>query len=120
MRHPTCPSRSAVQEAREKMVTKFRINAMAVLALFLALPNLANAQDINLATGGADLVWKGQAAGTNAGAWMDLGDMSGDARRDLIIGAPGNSATAGQVCVVHGGRGDGNGTVSLAHARGAH
>jgi len=98
------------------MVTKFRINAMAVLALFLALPNLANAQDINLATGGADLVWKGQAAGTNAGAWMDLGDMSGDARRDLIIGAPGNSATAGKVYVLYGGGAERTGTLSLGTA----
>ena len=57
------------------MVTNFRRIATAGLALFLILPNLANAQDIGLATGGADLIWKGAKPNAKAGAWMDLGDL---------------------------------------------
>ena len=59
------------------MVMNFRKIAMAGLALFLAVPNMANAQDINLASGGADQIWKGTKANAKAGAWMDLGDISG-------------------------------------------
>ena len=88
---------------------------MAGLAMCLALPMLANAQDINLATGGADLIWKGTQTGANAGAWMDLGDMSGDARRDLIIGAPGTASIAGRVYVIFGGP-DRTGQISLSTA----
>ena len=69
----------------------------------LSLPILANAQDIHLATGGTDQTWKGSQPGANAGAWMDLGDVTGDARRDLIIGAPGTASIAGKVYVIFGG-----------------
>jgi hypothetical protein len=85
------------------METKFRHIATAGLALFLALPNVANAQDINLATGGADQIWKGTKANAKAGVWMDLGDMSGDGRRDLIASAPGIPGVTGKVFVIYGG-----------------
>jgi FG-GAP repeat protein/VCBS repeat protein/all-beta uncharacterized protein/BACON domain-containing protein len=85
------------------MVTNFRRIAVAGLAMALSLPTLANAQDISLANGGTDQTWKGSQPGANAGAWMDLGDLSGDARRDLIIGAPGNASIAGKVYVIFGG-----------------
>ena len=62
------------------MVTSFRHIATAGLALFLALPTLANGQDINLATGGADQIWKGTQPNAKAGFWLDLGDMTGDGR----------------------------------------
>lgn len=88
---------------------------MAGLAMCLALPMLANAQDINLAAGGADLIWKGTQPGANAGAWMDLGDMSGDSRRDLIIGAPGTASIPGRVYVIFGGP-DRTGQISLSSA----
>ena len=88
---------------------------MAGLAMCLALPMLANAQDINLATGGADLIWRGTQTGSNTGAWMDLGDMSGDARRDLIIGAPGTATVPGRVYVIFGGP-DRTGELALSGA----
>ena len=85
------------------MVTKFRQIALAGLAVFLAVPTMAIAQDINLANGGADYVWKGPKANARAGAWMDLGDMSGDGRRDLIASAPGVPGVTGAVYVIYGG-----------------
>ena len=97
------------------MVTKFRQIATAGLALFLALPNMANAQDISLAAGGADQIWKGTKANARAGAWMDLGDISGDARRDLIASAPGVPGVTGAVYVIYGGP-DRSGEFNLANA----
>jgi hypothetical protein len=97
------------------MVMKFRQVAMAGLALFLALPTLAIAQDINLANGGADQKWRGTKASARAGAWMDLGDMSGDGRRDLIATAPGVAGVSGAVYVIYGGP-ERSGEFSLANA----
>jgi len=88
---------------------------MAGLALFLALPTLANAQDISLGSGGADQVWKGTQPNAKAGAWMDLGDLSGDSRRDLIAGAPGTASIPGTVYVIFGGP-ERTGEISLATA----
>lgn len=88
---------------------------MAGLALFLAVPNVANAQDISLAGGGADQTWKGTKANARAGAWMDLGDISGDARRDLIAAAPGVPGVTGAVYVIYGGP-ERTGEFNLANA----
>ena len=85
------------------MVNTFRSAPMAALAVTLAVPTLANAQDIFLATGGADLTWHGTATGAKAGIWMDIGAVSNDTRRDLIVGAPGTSGTSGTVYVIFGG-----------------
>ena len=64
----------------------------------------AQAQDIDLAQGGADPFWHGMAAGANAGRWLDQGPLSsGDNRKDLVIGAPGDAATAGKVYIVFAG-----------------
>src|SRR5213593_235957 len=81
----------------------FRRGRLAAIAIALAFPTLAIAQDINLATGGADQTWKGTKPGANAGAWMDLGDMTGDGRRDLVVGAPGTASIPGMVYVIFGG-----------------
>ena len=97
------------------MVTNFRQVAIAGVALLLALPNVAIAQDINLATGGADEIWKGTKANAKAGAWMDLGDMSGDGRRDLIATAPGVPGVTGAVYVIYGGP-ERSGEISLSEA----
>lgn len=97
------------------MVTIFRRVRLAAIAIALAFPTLANAQDISLASGGADQLWKGTAAGANAGAWLDLGDMTGDGRRDLIVGSPGNGSSAGIVYVIFGGP-DRTGEISLNNA----
>src|SRR5215207_9861841 len=98
------------------MVTNFRPIAIAGLALFLTVPNLANAQDINLAAGGADLTWKGTKPNAKAGAWMDQGDVSsGDSRRDLIVGSPGTAGVTGAVYVIYGGP-NRTGEISLANA----
>ena len=85
------------------MVKSFSRASILGLALSLALPTLGNAQDIFLASGGADLTWKGTATGANAGTWMDIGSVSTDTRRDLIVGAPGTSGTSGTVYVIFGG-----------------
>jgi hypothetical protein len=85
------------------MVKTFRSASMAVLAVLLAFPTLANAQDIFLSSGGADLTWHGTATGAKAGIWMDIGAVSNDTRRDLIVGAPGTSGTSGTVYVIFGG-----------------
>ncbi|NUR55135.1 MAG: hypothetical protein HOQ29_11860 [Acidobacteria bacterium] len=86
------------------METKFRWIAVAGLALLLGIPTLANGQDIFLANpAAADLTWKGTAANANAGLSMDLGVVSNDTRRDLIVGAPGSSGLAGTVYIIFGG-----------------
>jgi len=85
------------------MVMNFRQIAMAGLALAFAFPNVANAQDIDLASGGADHILKGTKANAKAGAFLDHGDISGDGRRDLIISAPGVAGITGSVYIVFGG-----------------
>jgi hypothetical protein len=97
------------------MVKSFSRASILGLALTLALPTLGNAQDIFLASGGADLTWKGTATGASAGVWMDIGSLSVDTRRDLIIGAPGTSGTSGTVYVIIGGPSR-TGDLSLASA----
>src|SRR6478735_3797267 len=63
----------------------------------------ADAQSINLATGGADPIWRGTQAGAKAGASLDQGAVnSSDSRRDLIVGSPGTDGP-GAVYVVNGG-----------------
>src|SRR5262249_19103379 len=89
---------------------------LITIAIALAFPTLANAQDISLSNPAAtDQKWKGVRAGANAAAWMDLGDMSGDGRRDLIVGAPGTGSIAGVVYIIFGGP-DRSGEISLANA----
>src|SRR5688572_27856451 len=86
------------------MVNRFRIAAIAGLALMLALPTVGNAQDISLAAGGADPIWKGTQPNMGAGFWLDQGGVSElDSRRDLIIGAPGTPTTPGTVFILFGG-----------------
>ena len=98
------------------MVIIFRRIRLIAIAIALAFPTLANAQDISLSNpAAADQKWKGVTTGANAGAWMDLGDMNGDARRDLIVGAPGTSSVAGVVYIIFGGP-DRSGETSLANA----
>ncbi len=98
------------------MVTIFRRIRLTAILIALAFPTLANAQDISLTNpAAADQKWKGVTAGANAGAWMDLGDMNGDARRDLIIGAPGNGSVPGVVYIIFGGP-DRSGEISLNNA----
>jgi hypothetical protein len=75
-----------------------------VLLMTLAVVGPAAAQDIDLGAGGADQVWNGTRANAHAGRWLDQGAVSaGDNRRDLIIGAPGETGITGQVYVIFGG-----------------
>ena len=70
----------------------------------VALSSGAGAQTIDLASGGADPIWRGVSAGARAGASLDEGAVNaGDARRDLIIGAPGGPGITGAVYIVFGG-----------------
>ena len=71
--------------------------------MMFAFPKLGNAQDISL-VGGADPIWKGTQPNAGAGFWLDQGPVgSGDTRRDLIIGAPGNASIPGAVFILFGG-----------------
>jgi len=69
----------------------------------IALPTLGNAQDISLAAGGADPLWKGTQPNAGAGFWLDQGAVGNDSRRDLIVGAPGNASISGTVYILFGG-----------------
>ncbi|HEY2433338.1 MAG TPA: hypothetical protein VGI12_11755 [Vicinamibacterales bacterium] len=73
--------------------------------LLLGSGRAAIAQDIDLATNGADVRWRGTTASALAGSYLDHGTMSSDDRRDLIIGAPGQtgSSTPGSVYILFGG-----------------
>ncbi len=93
----------------------FRRMATAGLAISVTLPTLANAQDISLASGAADAIFKGTQPNARAGASQDLGDINGDGRRDLIVGSPGGSIVPGAVYVLLGGP-DRSGETSLATA----
>ena len=55
------------------MVNRFRFGWLAGLAMVLALPTLGNGQDISLAAGGADPIWKGTQPNQGAGFWLDQG-----------------------------------------------
>lgn len=77
--------------------------SLTALAAVISAPLMASAQTINLGAGGADQIWHGTAAGSKAGISLDLGDVSGDNRRDLIIGAPGSPGVFGAVYVIYGG-----------------
>jgi hypothetical protein len=83
----------------------------------------AEAQSINLATGGADPIWRGTQAGVRAGASLDQGPVNwNDSRRDLVIGSPGGSGVPRAVYVVNGGsirRGDLSLTLTDTVIRGA-
>ena len=85
-------------------------NMRSVLRVFgsfmvgLALSSIASAQTIDLATGGADPIWRGTAANARAGASLDQGAVNaGDSRRDLIMGTPGGPGVVGAVYIVFGG-----------------
>lgn len=82
-----------------------KIRDAVVGAVLMALSNTpAIAQDTNLGAGGAEMVWRGEFAGARAGTWLDQGAVgSGDSRRDLIIGAPGDGTMPGKVFVIFGG-----------------
>ncbi|HVJ27922.1 MAG TPA: hypothetical protein VM493_10290 [Vicinamibacterales bacterium] len=86
------------------MANRFRFGWLAGLAMALALPTLGNAQDISLAAGGADPIWKGTQPNQAAGFWLDQGAVGkADSRRDLIVGAPGNASIPGTVFILFGG-----------------
>jgi hypothetical protein len=85
------------------MVRQIKVFA-GLLALLGAATGSAVAQDIDLATNGADVRWRGTAAGAAAGTYLDHGTMNADSRRDLIVGAPGRGSTApGHVYIILGG-----------------
>ncbi len=75
-----------------------------VLLSFLAItPVAVIAQDLDLATNGADVRWRGVTAGAVAGTYLDQGTMNNDGRKDLIIGAPGSAGDPGHVYIVFAG-----------------
>ena len=86
------------------MVKRFRFGWAVGLAMVLAFPNLSIGQDISLAAGGADPIWKGTQPNMGAGFWLDQGAIgASDSRRDLIVGAPGSASLPGTVFVLFGG-----------------
>ena len=82
---------------------RYWVIAVTALVIF-PFSTAALAQNIDLAAGGADQVWHGVSAGSNAARWLDQGPLSpGDNRRDLVIGAPGSPSLAGKVHVLFAG-----------------
>ena len=84
------------------MTTKTVTWARVILATsILAAADIAAAQHIiNLSAGGAEQTYTG-AAGSRAGTWLDHGTLGlNDARRDLVVGAPGGAT--GRVYILFG------------------
>lgn len=74
------------------------------LVVMLFVPGSSAGQDIDLAVGGADLIWQGTEPNAASGLTLDQGAVSsGDGRRDLIAGAPGGPGVTGRVYVIYGG-----------------
>ncbi len=87
-----------------------------VCALLTAIGSASAQPQTESLSGNAEQIWHGAQAGSNAGAWLDLGAVSSsDSRSDLIIGAPGNSVLPGMVYVIFGGP-TRSGDLSLDHA----
>ena len=84
------------------MRSLFRV--VVITGACIAATMSAEAQTIDLATGAADPIWRGVAAGSKAGAWLDQGAVNtGDSRQDLIMGVPGGPGLAGKVYLAFGG-----------------
>jgi hypothetical protein len=64
----------------------------------------ADAQDISLAAGQADVAIRAAQANAGAGTWLDRGALNtSDGRRDLVVGAPGIAGQVGRVYIINGG-----------------
>jgi hypothetical protein len=48
-------------------------------------------------------VWRGESTGAALGAYLDRGELSGDSRRDLIVGSPAWNSGQGRVYVIFSG-----------------
>jgi hypothetical protein len=82
------------------MAAKFP--SFVVLSLIIgAVP--AVAQDVNMAAGGSESMWRGTQPSAMAGLFLGQGVLGFDNRRDLIVGAPGNGSGPGKVFVIFGG-----------------
>jgi hypothetical protein len=93
------------------------VAAPAAILLMTTQPLFAQG-GINMAAEGTDQLWRGEDAGSHAGAWLDQGAMNtSDPRRDLIIGAPGSATTIGRVYIIFGGPHN-TGTFELSAANG--
>jgi len=82
-----------------------RIFGVATVGLILVATQTASAQDaVSFATSSNRQTFRGETAGSNAGVWLDRGEVSnGDSRRDLIVGAPQWQSSTGRVYVVFSG-----------------
>jgi hypothetical protein len=81
------------------MYKRVPMGLAALAAAFVT--SIASGQDVDLSQGGSEAAWRGTAPGAQAGFYFDLGPLNrGDARRDLVVGAPGR----GEVYLVFGGR----------------
>jgi hypothetical protein len=90
--------------------------AVTVLCWLFAAATSAFAQTSDINVSSADQIWEGVQPGVRAGTWLDSGALSiGDARRDLVIGAPGGPSLFGTVHVIYGGPVR-SGTLSLNRA----
>jgi hypothetical protein len=75
---------------------------IAVTLVFSAAE--ADAQNISLAAGEADLSIRGAQANAGAGTWLDRGALNtSDGRRDLVVGVPGIAGQVGRVYIINGG-----------------
>src|SRR5687768_4309209 len=82
------------------MAAKFP--SFVVLSLIIgSVP--AVAQDVNMAAGGSESIWRGTQPNAMAGLFLGQGVISSDTRRDLVVGSPGNGSGPGKVFVIFGG-----------------
>ena len=84
---------------------KFYRTAAALAATFFVMSSGAWAQEtVALSDSANRQSFRGETAGSQAGVWLDRGEVSaGDSRRDLIVGAPAWQTNTGRVYVVFAG-----------------
>jgi hypothetical protein len=75
----------------------------AALLAVIAVPSIAVADDVDIASYGAGQIWLGTTAGAAAGHQLARGRIgNNDTLADLVIGSPGSGSTPGRVYVFLG------------------
>ena len=82
----------------------FKAVAATAVTILLCAASVAAQETVSLASSTNREAWRGETAGSQAGIWLDRGDVSAsDTRRDLIIGAPQWDLATGRVYIEFSG-----------------
>lgn len=81
---------------------KFR-GPIIVLAAVLQAAAASAQSTVFLSSSTNREVWRGESTGSQFGVYLDRGELSGDSRKDLIMGAPGWNSSQGRVYVTFSG-----------------